>query len=74
MQVQGFFESFIKKIKEPKLDGEQVLQDPMSIKKGIDVSKTGSAYNVRQIFTRPRISNQKYSLLIGTELGISENL
>ena len=62
LQVQGFFESFIKKIKEPKLDGEQILQDPMSINKGIDITKKGSAYNVRLIFPILRIIKKEHIL------------
>lgn len=34
------------KIKDQSLAGPQILQDPMPIKKGIDVEKKGSAYQI----------------------------
>jgi len=44
--VQRFFENFVSKIKDQSLAGPQILQDPMPIKKGIDVEKKGSAYQI----------------------------
>lgn len=46
LKVQKFFETFVTKVKNPKLDGEQVLQDPMKVKGGINVKKSGSAYDI----------------------------
>ena len=39
LQVQRFFETFVSKVKDPKIDGTQILQDPMPIKENIDVTK-----------------------------------
>ena len=35
------------KVKDPTLDGQQILHDPILIKEGIDVEKKGSAYQIR---------------------------
>ncbi len=35
------------KVKDSKIDGVQVLQDPMPINGNIDVSKSGTAYSIR---------------------------
>ena len=34
------------KVKDPKIDGYQILQDPIHVKDGIDVEKSGTAYNI----------------------------
>ena len=45
--IQRFFDTFISKVKDPKIDGEQILKDPMPINEKIDVKKSGTGYEVR---------------------------
>ena len=45
--IQRFFDTFISKVKDPKIAGEQILQDPMPINEKIDVKKSGTGYEVR---------------------------
>ena len=37
--IQRFFDTFISKVKDPKIAGEQILKDPMPINEKIDVKK-----------------------------------
>ena len=44
--MQRFFEHFIEKVKNPEIDGIQILQDPMNIPQNVDMEKSGTAYKI----------------------------